>query len=121
MSHWDVFNGDADGICALHQMRLAQPRAGTLVTGVKRDIALLQRVPARAGDTVTVLDVSLDRNRDSLLALLARGVEIEYIDHHFAGELPVHPGLRLTIDPAGDTCTSLLVDRHLAVGIARGP
>ena len=38
----DVFNGDADGLCALHQLRLAEPLADAqLVTGVKRDIALL--------------------------------------------------------------------------------
>jgi hypothetical protein len=114
MSHWDVFNGDADGICALQQLRLALPRAATLVTGVKRDIALLARVCAQAGDTVTVLDVSLDRNRGALLPLLERGVDVEYVDHHFAGELPAHPRLRLTIDPAPGTCTSLLVDRLLA-------
>ena len=51
MTHYDVFNGDADGICALQQLRLAEPRDAVLVTGVKRDIALLDRVPARAGDT----------------------------------------------------------------------
>ena len=53
-----AFNGDADGLCALQQLRLADPRPGELVTGVKRDINLLERVPARAGDECTVLDVS---------------------------------------------------------------
>ena len=88
MSHFDVFNGDADGICALHQLRLALPLASTLVTGVKRDIQLLERVPAQAGDSVTVLDISLDRNRQALLDLLGRGVEVEYFDHHFSGPVP---------------------------------
>ena len=59
MSHYDVFNGDADGLCARQQLRLAQPRDAVLVTGPKRDIALVARVPAQAGDSVTVLDVSL--------------------------------------------------------------
>lgn len=113
MAHFDVFNGDADGICALQQMRLVQPRTATLVTGVKREIDLLARVPAQAGDTATVLDVSLDRNRAALLALLARGVAVEYFDHHHAGELPSHPLLQATIDTGPATCTSLLVDRHL--------
>lgn len=94
MSHWDVFNGDADGICALHQLRLADARAGMLVSGVKRDIGLLQRVPAQAGDTVTVLDVSLERNREALLELLARGVEVEYFDHQ-----PLPPNTRHRSDP----------------------
>lgn len=49
----DVFNGDADGICALHQWRLAYPVETTLVTGVKRDIQLLQSVKVGAGDTAT--------------------------------------------------------------------
>lgn len=113
MSHFDVFNGDADGICALQQLRLAQPREATLVTGAKRDIALLRRVPARAGDAATVLDVSLHRNRDALLALLDRGVAVEYYDHHHAGEVPRHPLLHAVLDPAPGTCTSAIVDRHL--------
>ena len=45
----DVFNGDADGICALTQLRNAEPRNATLVTGVKRDIALLDRRPIDQG------------------------------------------------------------------------
>jgi hypothetical protein len=113
MSHFDVFNGDADGLCALQQLRLAQPRDAVLVTGMKRDIALLQRVTAEPGDTATVLDVSLHRNREALLMLLERGVFVQYFDHHFAGEVPSHPLLEAHLDPAPGTCTSLLVDRHL--------
>lgn len=111
---YDVFNGDADGICGLLQWRLAYPEPSILVTGIKRDIALLERVPARAGDRVTVLDVSLDRNRAALLKLLAGGVELFYIDHHFAGEIPIHPRFSHRIDTASDCCTSLLMNAHLA-------
>jgi len=113
MTHYDVFNGDADGICALHQLRLEQPLPSVLVTGVKRDIALLRRVPAQAGDTVTALDISAAENRDALATLLARGVRVQYFDHHFAGELPVHPALDATIDTDAGVCTGLIVDRHL--------
>jgi len=98
MSYYDVFNGDADGICALHQLRLEEPRDAVLVTGAKRDIALLQRVDAKAGDAVTVLDVSVESNRDALIALLARGVAVQYFDHHFPGELPKHRQFSATID-----------------------
>ena len=63
MGYVDVFNGDADGICALQQLRLAEPIQSVLVTGVKRDINLLQDVQAGKGDEVTVLDISLDKNR----------------------------------------------------------
>lgn len=109
----DVFNGDADGLCALRQLRLAEPAKATLVTGVKRDIALLERVEAGAGDRVTVLDVSLDRNRAALLGLLERGARVRYFDHHYAGEIPSHPGLEAHIDAAAGICTSMIVDRHL--------
>lgn len=113
MARIDVFNGDADGICALQQVRLAEPGEGVLVTGVKRDIALLDRVTAGTGDEVTVLDVSLDRNRDALMRLLAAGARVRYFDHHFAGEAIEHPALLLRIDPSPTRGTSLLVDEYL--------
>ena len=109
----DVFNGDADGICALHQLRLAEPRDAELITGVKRDISLLQRVNAEACDKVTVLDISLDKNRDDLVRLLDAGTSVQYFDHHFAGEIPVSANLDAYIDTSADTCTSLLVNDYL--------
>jgi hypothetical protein len=114
MTHFDVFNGDADGICSLLQLRLATPIDSVLITGAKRDIALLRRVDARPGDAVTALDISLAVNRDALLALLGRGVKIEYFDHHFAGEVPEHSGLDAHIDTSAGVCTGILVDRYLA-------
>jgi hypothetical protein len=113
MNYIDVFNGDADGICALHQLRLADPRKSKLISGVKRDISLLQRVRAGAGDQVTVLDISLDKNRDDLNRLLAEGVSVQYFDHHFAGEIPQSAHLDAHINTAADVCTSLLVNAHL--------
>ncbi|RMF08533.1 MAG: acetyltransferase, partial [Alphaproteobacteria bacterium] len=110
MADFDVFNGDADGICALHQLRLAEPREAELVTGVKRDIALLGRVEAGKGDRVTALDVSLDKNRGDLIRLLEAGASITYFDHHYAGEIPDSGLLDAHIDTAADTCTSLLVN-----------
>lgn len=113
VAHFDVFNGDADGICALHQLRLADPRESTLVTGVKRDINLLKRVQVNAGDSVTVLDISLDKNREELDRILASNVPVSYFDHHFAGEVPDSAHLSAHIDTAGDVCTGLLVNRRL--------
>jgi hypothetical protein len=113
MRYYDVFNGDADGICALHQLRLAEPEDAVTVTGLKREIELLRSVPAAAGDQVTVLDISLDRNRHALLALLARGVSVRYFDHHHAGPIPSHPLLECVIDERTRACTSTIVDRHL--------
>ena len=109
----DVFNGDADGICALHQLRLADPLDSQLVTGIKRDIALLERVIAKAGDEMTVLDISLDKNREALVKLLDAGVKVKYIDHHFAGKIPQHENLTAVIDTQPAVCTSLLVNHLL--------
>lgn len=113
MSLVDVFNGDADGLCALHQWRLAYPAASQLVTGVKRDINLLRSLQAQAGDILTVFDISFDSNRADALRLLAAGASLRWFDHHFAGEHVAHPNLEAHIDTSAQTCTSLLVDQAL--------
>ena len=110
---YDVFNGDADGICALHQLRLACPAETQLVTGVKRDIALLQRIPCDTPAEVTVLDVSLDVNVGWLRRILDAGGRVRYFDHHSAQQAFAHPQLGLFWDDAPDVCTSILVDRQL--------
>ncbi len=113
MAFIDVFNGDADGICALTQLRNAHRVESTLITGVKRDIELLDKVDAKAGDQLTVLDVSLDKNRDGVERALASGAEVFYVDHHYAGEIPQNPKLKAIINEAPDVCTSLLVNGYL--------
>ena len=113
---YDVFNGDADGLCALHQLRLAEPRDAVLVTGAKRDIALLERVPPEQAGEICVLDISLDSNVDALRVLLDAGCKVRYFDHHAAQRAFAHEGLELHWDEAPEACTSILVDRHLAGG-----
>lgn len=113
MSEIDVCNGDADGLCALVQYRLAHPANSALVTGLKREIELLCRVTAGKDDAIRVFDISMRRNRDALLALLNRGAQVTWFDHHDAGDIPDHPGLDVHIDPGADLCTSLIVDRYL--------
>ncbi len=113
MKNIDVFNGDADGICALIQLRLAHPTDSTLITGVKRDIQLLKKVSAKKGDKVTVLDISMEKNTNELHNLLAAGVSVFYVDHHIPGEIPKHINLEVIIDTSPTTCTSLLVDKYL--------
>ncbi|MHB1183611.1 MAG: acetyltransferase [Desulfobulbia bacterium] len=108
-TYYDIFNGDADGICALHQLRLAEPREATLVTGVKRDIRLLEQVAHVRGAELTVLDISLDSNRTTLLQLLD-SCRVFYVDHHYAGDLPLSPNLIAHLDPSPEICTSLIVD-----------
>lgn len=113
MTVYDVFNGDADGICALLQLRNAQPQSSKLITGVKRDIQLLANVEPAAGDTINVLDVSMDKNKDDLLRVLAVGAKVFYCDHHVAGDIPNNDSLDALINTAPDVCTSLLVNGRL--------
>jgi len=113
MAWIDVCNGDADGLFALVQLRLADPVPAQLITGLKHDIELLDRVVAVEGDEVTVCDLSMRRNAKPLARLLSEGVRVRYFDHHESGAVPHHRGLEPHIDLASDTCTSLIVDRHL--------
>lgn len=114
MQFYDIFNGDADGICALQQLRLEEPRASVLITGAKREIALVERVEPGSGDELTVLDISFKENARAVLHALDCGARCRYFDHHHAGNIPQHPNLRTFIDTAPDVCTSLLVDRYLS-------
>jgi len=115
--HYDVFNGDADGIIALLQLRLSiskpYPKESTLVTGVKRDISLLRQVDAELATSVTVLDISLEKNNAALSVLLEKEVNVFYVDHHRAGDIPESNRLTSLINTDANTCTSLLVNNHL--------
>lgn len=113
MRNFDVFNGDADGICALVQLRNAEPKDSQLITGVKRDIALLKQIDVQQGDSIVVLDVSMDKNKEALASALAAGANVFYCDHHFAGDIPSSPNLQSLVNTAADTCTSLLINGHL--------
>ena len=113
MANYDLFNGDADGICALIQLRLAEPKESTLVTGIKRDNKLLKKISAQAGDRITVLDVSMAKNTAALQAALNAGAHVFYADHHQAGEVPVSQNLQAHINTAANTCTSLIVNALL--------
>lgn len=115
MQRFDVCNGDADGLCATVQWRWHEPAHARLITGLKRDIALLAQVQAQAqaGDEVNVFDLSMQRNQPALQHLLDAGVHVRYVDHHATGTVPRHPLLQAHVDLGSEVCTSLLVDRLL--------
>ncbi|MCH1931726.1 DHH family phosphoesterase [Shewanella sp. A25] len=112
--HYDVFNGDADGIIALLQLRFNEPKESKLITGVKRDINLLDKI-ACADDikAATVLDISMEKNQTALLTLLDRKVEVFYCDHHRAGDIPQSEFLSSNINLDAEVCTSLLINQML--------
>jgi len=111
--HYDVLNGDADGIIALLQLRLAQPKESRLITGVKRDISLLKQVDKQKASSVTVLDISMEKNTQALNGLLDNGIEVYYVDHHRTGDIPESALLTSKIDTDANICTSLLVNQFL--------
>lgn len=113
MADFDVFNGDADGIISLLQLRMAEPREAALITGRKRDIKLLSRVDASKDDRVTVLDISMRSNADDLARILEAGADVFYVDHHNAGDIPKYDKLQAIINTSPEICTALLVDRYL--------
>ncbi len=113
MQGFDLFNGDADGLCSLHQLRLCEPRSARLVTGVKRDIDLLRHLPDDPSLEVTALDLCFDRNADHVRRVLASGGHVQYFDHHAASLYFDHPRLKACIDASPEVCTALLVDRHV--------
>lgn len=110
---YDVFNGDADGIIALLQLRLAAPKKSVLITGVKRDISLLKQVDVSKATAVTVLDISLEKNIQSLQNLLDNEVDVFYVDHHRTGVIPNSNKLTTLLNTDANICTSLLVNDFL--------
>lgn len=113
MQYIDVFNGYADGLCALLQLRRSQLKQSKLATGIKRDINLLSRVGTKSGVHITVLDISLEKNVNNVIRLLDNDAYIDYFDHHKTGNLIQHDNLFTDINLAADTCTSLIIDKRL--------
>ncbi|MDR9829327.1 DHH family phosphoesterase [Vibrio sp. FNV 38] len=112
--HYDLFNGDADGIIALIQLRLAEPKDSVLVTGVKRDIKLLSQIVDKQDVTsVTALDISMEKNLEPLVVLLNKGADVFYCDHHRSGDIPQADNLDALIDLDAEVCTSLLINQKL--------
>lgn len=111
--NYDIFNGDADGIIALLQLRQHNPIDSQLVTGVKRDIKLIDKLKITADDQLTVLDISMEKNIDALNKVLELGAEVFYADHHRSGDIPLHQNLNAHIDLDANTCTALIIDKVL--------
>ncbi|MCG9723777.1 DHHA1 domain-containing protein [Vibrio brasiliensis] len=112
--HYDVFNGDADGILSLIQLRKYEPKSSTLITGVKRDIKLLKKVATKKNVSgVTALDISMEKNLDALHELLDRDIPVFYCDHHRTGEVPQADNFTALINLDAQICTSLLINKHI--------
>ena len=116
--HYDVFNGDADGIIALLQLRLNEPKESVLITGVKRDINLVSQVVSILDgqgevSSVTVLDVSMEKNLPALHSLIDANIDVFYCDHHQTGDMPQSKFLETLVNMEAECCTSLLINQKL--------
>ncbi len=114
-----VFNGDADGIISQHLLHLDGITPALRVTGLKRDLRLLQHVPeslvGEEGLDLCVCDINLGDNRDDLLRMLRNPtIRVTWYDHHEPGEVPRSSRFRSHIVTARGTCTALLVHADLA-------
>lgn len=106
-----VFNGDADGLVGQHILGLELGAPDLRVTGLKRDIRLLHRLPPMESGHVHAIDISLRQNLEALPALLSQGnVKVTWYDHHDPGEPAAHPNLTLHVNQAPDTCTGAIVN-----------
>ncbi len=109
-----VFNGDADGLISQHLQELDGIAPTLRITGLKREIVLLDRLPGLETANIHVFDISLDVNRSVLMNLLEKpGIQVTWFDHHEPGILPVSPRLNFPIFNARGTCTALLVHASL--------
>ena len=110
---WYAYNGDADGICSMVQWGLVYGIEGQRITGVKRDIELLERVNPNPNDEIIVMDISLARNHARAVELSTQGFDITWFDHHLAGD-PID-AIATHIDTSSDVCTARIVEKYLGV------
>ena len=127
MNNFDIFNGDADGLCGITQLRLARPRQSTPITGVKRDNLLLNDAMLPDNSQLTVVDISLHSNVRGLTQALSQGCVVEWFDHHHSGVMPARRNLTARIESDPTVWSSLVINtllknrfRHWAIVAAFG-
>src|SRR5690606_29969411 len=107
-----AFNGDADGIIAQHVAKISGIEPDIRITGLKRDLKLLARLPASVASgplDLRVFDINLRDNLPDLWRLLEHpATTVRWHDHHEPGEVPDSPRLTTRIVTARGTCTALL-------------
>ncbi|MDX2469209.1 MAG: DHH family phosphoesterase [SAR324 cluster bacterium] len=108
-----IFNGDADGLCAAHQIQLSGVPCKKVITGVKRDISLLKQIADAHEQQLFVFDIAVEKNLAELKILLQKKCKITWFDHHVSEEIPTSPLFTNHIDTDPNTNTSMLVNQAL--------
>lgn len=114
-----LFNGDADGLIGQHLLYLHGLRPSLRITGMKRDIKLMQRLPVSFAGDVYAIDISLKSNAEAALAYLQRpGGKLTWFDHHESGDLSATNRFEAHrfethIHESRGQCTGLIVNGYL--------
>jgi len=108
-----VFNGDADGLCSANQFLLLNIGDIEIVTGVKRDIALLEKIITAKNSNITVFDIAVKNNLQPLKKLLDQNCKVQWFDHHMSGDFQKHPNLKTNIDISPTVNTSYIVHKYI--------
>ncbi len=109
-----IFNGDADGIISQHILTLEFGAPALRITGLKRDIELLKKLPENWKGEIRVCDISLKQNLNSLKTILEKGhIKVAWYDHHEPGELFDHENLEKHIHESSGLCSAAIVHNVL--------
>ena len=107
-----VFNGDADGIISQTILGKVLGLPDLRITGLKREVHLLRKLPPLDSGRIHVMDISLRQNLPELPAVLKpEKIQVTWYDHHEPGEPFVHPRLELHINEASGTCSAVIVNQ----------
>jgi len=97
-------------------MELSGIKPQLKVTGLKRDLALVEKLPELTEGEIFGFDLNLGANRAELVRRLAApGLKVTWFDHHEPGEIPDSPRLTPHINTGFGTCTALIVHKYLEV------
>lgn len=107
-----IFNGDADGIIATRIFARIDDRKGRFITGVKRDISLLNQIAHLKHLSICVFDISIEKNLEALEKLLENNCLIKWFDHHISNDIPIHKNFQPVINTDANVNTTWLVSNH---------
>ncbi len=105
-----IFNGDADGIISQHILTLELGSPALRITGLKRDIELLKKLPGNWEGDIQVCDISLKPNLNAVKKILNQGQsKVSWYDHHEPGEDFDHENLEKHIHESSGLCSAAIV------------
>lgn len=97
-----------------HLFYLAGVTPRLRITGLKRDLALLKKLPQDHAGPVIGFDLAFGPNAEAAQAFLAKGHQpLAWFDHHEPGPLPQSPRFTPFIQAQKGLCTAMIVNATL--------